>query len=77
MYYTKSSKKIVADDLNIYYGIDGEWNAKNGYKYLRDDTYSWEHAFNRIAHGEMLPIKNDTGIFTIGKKKILPAKIHQ
>jgi len=64
-----------ADDLNIFYGIDNEWNVDHGYNHLENDNYSWEQAFHRLTIGDMVSSKTDSEIYSIANKKIIPADI--
>jgi len=66
-----------SDELNIFYGVDKEWNEEHGYNHLENDNYSWEQAFHRLTIGDMLSSKTDIDTISIANKKIVPADIDQ
>ena len=64
-----------ADELNIFYGVDKEFQEGQGYLHLEQDIYHWEQAFRRLTLADMLTTHSETGMFSIAGKKIAPANL--
>ena len=63
-----------ADELNVFYGIDNESQQAQGYLHLEQDIYHWEQAFRRLTLAEMVTAPEETGLLSISKQQIAPAK---
>jgi len=66
-----------ADELNIFFGIDNDWYKSKGYESFEYDIHSWEHAFHRLALGNMMTTQTNTEFFSVGGKRIVPANLSQ
>ena len=64
----------LADELNVFYGIDNESQQAQGYLHLEQDIYHWEQAFRRLTLAQMVTAPAETGILSIRKQQIAPAK---
>ena len=64
----------LTDELNVFYGIDNESQQADGYLHLEEDIYHWEQAFRRLTLADMVKAPADTGILSIRKQQIAPAK---
>ena len=64
-----------ADELNIFYGVDKEFQQAQCYLHLEHDIYNWEQAFRRLTLADMLNTPSETGIFSIAGQQIASANL--